>query len=141
AWWPGKVKAGAETSHVASFADWLGTAADLAETKAPANVDSISFAPTLLGQEGQAKHEFLYWEFHENGFKQAALYQGRWKGIRQGRPDAPVALYDQENDVAEEKNVAKEHPEIVEKIGAYLKTARTDLADWEPRWQSAKKKK
>lgn len=141
AWWPGKVKAGAETSHVASFADWLGTAADLAETKAPANVDSISFAPTLLGQEGQAKHEFLYWEFHEGGFKQAALYQGRWKGIRQGRPDAPVALYDQEKDVAEEKNVAKEHPEIVEKIGAYLKTARTDLADWEPRWQSAKKKK
>jgi len=140
AWWPGKVKAGTDTRHVASFADWLGTAADLAEAKAPANVDSISFKPTLLGQGTQEKHEFLYWEFHEGGFKQAALYQGRWKGIRQGGPEAPVMLYDQQNDVAEKTNVAKEHPEIAEKISDYLKTARTDLPDWEPRWKAEGKK-
>ena len=141
AWWPGKVKADTETGHVASFADWLGTAADLAGAKAPEEIDSISFKPTLLGQEGQGKHEFLYWEFHEGGFKHAALYQGRWKGIRQGGPEAPVLLYDQQNDVAEKTNVAKEHPEIAEKIGTYLKTARSELPEWEPRWKADGKKK
>ncbi|MEN3942135.1 arylsulfatase [Prosthecobacter sp. SYSU 5D2] len=141
AWWPGKVKAGTDSRHVAYFADWLGTAADLAGAKAPEKIDSISFKPTLLGSGTQEQHEFLYWEFHEGGFKQAALYKGRWKGIRQGGPNAPVALYDQQNDVAEETNVAKEHPEIAEKIGEYLKTARTELPEWEPKWKAEGKKK
>lgn len=141
AWWPGTVKAGAETDHVGSFADWLGTAADLTGAKAPAALDSVSFAPTLLSKPGQGQHEFLYWEFHEGGFKQAALYQGRWKGIRQGGPDAPVALYDQQNDIAETTNVAAEHPEIAEKIRSYLKTARSESPDWEPRWKAEARKK
>lgn len=140
AWWPGKVKAGVQTEHVASFADWLCTAAELAGAPAPAKLDSISFTPTLLGQEAQGKHEFLYWEFHEGGFKQAALYQGRWKGIRKGGPDTPVALYDQKNDVAENTDVAKEQPEIAEKIGEYLKTARSDSPEWEPQWKVEGKK-
>jgi arylsulfatase A-like enzyme len=138
AWWPGKVQSGVESAHVGSFADWLGTAADLAGAEAPKNIDSISFAPTLLGGR-QKEHEFLYWEFHEGGFKQAALYQGRWKGIRMGGPDAPVQLFDQDNGVEELTNVADKHPDIAAKIGAYLKTARTPLPEWEPKWQAAKK--
>jgi hypothetical protein len=43
-----------------------------------------------------------------------------------GGPDAPVQLFDQDqNDVAEENNVADKHPDIAAKIGDYLKTART----------------
>ncbi|HEY1081087.1 MAG TPA: arylsulfatase [Prosthecobacter sp.] len=141
AWWPGQVKAGTVSDHVGSFADWLGTAADLAGARFPQGLESISFKRSLLGQEGQARHEFLYWEFHEGGFKQAALYDGRWKGIRQGGPDAPVKLYDQQNDIAEQTDVAKEHPEIAQKIGDYLKTARTPLPEWEPRWKAEGKKK
>lgn len=135
AWWPGTVKAGAESAHVASFADWLGTAAELAGAKAPENVDSISFVPTLQGRTGEQKrHEFLYWEFHEGGFQQAALYRGRWKGIRSGGPDTPVRLFDLRSDVAEKTDVAPQHPDIAETIGAYLKTARTPLPPWEPKW-------
>ncbi|MCL4194063.1 MAG: sulfatase-like hydrolase/transferase, partial [Thermoguttaceae bacterium] len=140
AWWPGKVAAGAESAHVGYFGDWMATAADLAGAPMPAERDSLSLAPTLAGQtDSQKRHEFLYWEFHEGGFKQAALYQGRWKGIRSGSPDAPVVLHDLQNDIAEQANVAAEHPEIAEKIGAYLQTARTELPEWEPRWQSQKK--
>ena len=88
AWWPGKARAGTETDHVAYFGDWMATAAELAGAKAPDGCDSISFVPTLLGKSAaQPQHEFLYWEFHEGGFKQAALYQGRWKGIRSGSPE------------------------------------------------------
>lgn len=141
AWWPGTVRAGADSRYAGSFADWLATAADLAGAKVPENLDSISMKPTLSGQGHQEQHEFLYWEFHEGGFKQAALYKGRWKGIRQGGPDAPVALYDQDNDVEEKNNVAAEHPEIAKAIGDYLKNARTPLPEWEPRWKAEGKGK
>ena len=52
-----------------------------------------------------------------------------------------VQLFDQENDVAEETDVADKHPEIAAKIGEYLKTARDPLPEWEPKWQAAKKGK
>ena len=136
AWWPGKVKASSESAHVGYFPDWLPTAAELAGAPAPPNTDGLSLVPTLLGKpDAQQQHPFLYWEFHEGGFKQAALYQGRWKGIRTGGPDTTVQLFDQQNDIAETNNVAGQHPEIAAKIGAYLSTARTPLPEWEPRWQ------
>jgi arylsulfatase A-like enzyme len=142
AWWPGKVKPGSESAHVGYFPDWLPTAAELAGAPAPEKTDGISLVPVLTGKaEAQPKHEFLYWEFHEGGFKQAALYQGRWKGIRTGGPDAPVQLFDQQNDIAEKTNVAAEHPQIAEKISAYLKTARIPLPEWEPVWKAAGKGK
>ena len=140
AWWPGKVKPGV-SDHPGYFPDWFATATELAGAKAPSNLDGLSLVPTLTGEGTQKEHEFLYWEFHEGGFKQAALYQGRWKGIRSGGPEAVVQLFDQENDVAEVTNVADKHPEIAAKIGAYLKTARSPSPDWEPQWQKAGKKK
>lgn len=138
AWWPGRVKAGSESGHVASFADWMGTAAELAGAKVPDPCDSISFVSALLDRGDQKRHEFLYWEFHEGGFRQAALYQGRWKGIRSGGPQAPVVLYDQQNDPAERTDVAARHPEIAKTIGRYLETARTPSPDWSPQWRAGK---
>jgi arylsulfatase A-like enzyme len=141
AWWPSRVKAGGESGHVGYFGDWMATAAELAGTAMPKGCDSLSIVPTLLASEReQPKHEFLYWEFHEGGFRQAALYQGRWKGIRQGGPDAPVVLYDLERDVAEKTNVAGNHPDVAKKIGDYLKAARSESRDWEPKWQAKKSK-
>ena len=142
AWWPGKVRGGTETDHVAYFGDWMAMAAELAGTKAPAGCDSISFVATLLDKSAQQpKHEFLYWEFHEGGFKQAALYQGRWKGIRSGDLDTPVALFDLQTDIAEKANVAADHPGIAAKIEEYLRHARSVSPDWEPKWQVAGKAK
>ncbi len=129
--WPGKIAEGSTSDHVAYFGDWMATAAELAGAKVPGHCDSISLVPTLLGRAvNQASHEFLYWEFHEGGFRQAALYRGRWKGIRQGRPGARLVLYDLDNDNGEKTDVASLHPEIAARIDAYLKTARTDSPDW-----------
>lgn len=136
AWWPGRVAAGTVSPHVGYFGDWMATAAELAGAPTPANVDSLSFVPALLGQAAaQRQHEFLYWEFHEGGFRQAALYQGRWKGLRSGGPDAPLVLYDLQHDIAEKTDVAAQQPAIAQTISAYLPTARTELAEWEPRWR------
>jgi arylsulfatase A-like enzyme len=135
--WKGRVKAGRTSEHVGSFADWFATAAQLAEAKADIPEDSVSFAPELL-EKPQPKHAFLYWEFHEHAFTQAALYQGRWKGIRSGAPDAPVAVFDQQADPAEKNNVAGQQPEIAAKLSEYLKTARSAAPDWPAVWKKAK---
>ncbi|MFM9167847.1 MAG: arylsulfatase [Verrucomicrobiota bacterium] len=137
AWWPGRVRPGTETGHVSYAGDFFATAAEAAGLPAPAGLDSISFVPTLLGKDGQKKHEFLYWEFHERGFQQAALLDGRWKGIRTGGPDRTIRLHDLSVDVAEQKDLAAEHPEVARRIGDHLKTARTDAEDWKPAWQAA----
>jgi len=124
--WPGRVKAGTETDQVGAFWDFLPTAAELAGAKAPTGLDGVSLVPTLLGTGKQAQHEFLYWEFHERGFQQA-VRMGDWKAIRQ-KPGAPLELYDLKNDVGETHDVAADHADVVAKIEAYLKGARTESA-------------
>ena len=141
AWWPGRIKAGRETGHVAYAGDFFATASQLAGRSAPAGLDSVSFVPSLTEQGDQTAHEFLYWEFHEGGFRQAALLDGRWKGIRSGGPTRTVRLHDLKNDVAEQKDVAAEHPEVAQRLGEYLSTARTESADWQPVWQAGPGKK
>lgn len=141
AWWPGRIKPGRESGHVAYAGDFFATAAQLAGRPAPVGLDSLSFLPALTGQGDQLAHEFLYWEFHEGGFRQAALLEGRWKGIRSGGPDRAIRLHDLKLDVAEQKDVAAEHPEAAKRLGEYLSTARTDSADWLPVWQAGPGKK
>ena len=131
AWWPGKIAAGSTSGHVAYFGDWMATACELSGAPLPAQRDSISFVPALLGQpDKQQQHRFLYWEFHEGGFQQAALYEGRWKGILNHRTAAPLVLYDLQNDTGEATDVAADHPEITAKLRDYLRTARSSSPDW-----------
>jgi len=131
--WPGKIKAGTATNHISAFWDFLPTCCDLADIKIPEGIDGISILPTLLGQSSkQKKHEFLYWEFHEQG-KRQALRMGDWKGIRQNvakKPNGPIELYYLKNDIAEKNNVAAQHPQIVAKIVGLMKSARTPSEHW-----------
>jgi len=84
--------------------------------------------PALLGLKQTNQHEFLYWEFHENGFSQAAR-TGDWKGVKPG-PDKPLELYNLKEDPGEKNNIAGQHQDIIAKIEQYLKTARTESKDW-----------
>jgi arylsulfatase A-like enzyme len=134
AWWPGTVAAGETSSHAAYLGDWFATAAELAGIAAPTGLDSASFVPTLRGRpDEQQQTEFLYWEFHEQGFSQAVLHAGRWKAIREKRFAAPLALFDLQSDPGETTDVAGRHPDIVARIEAYLAVAREESADWVPR--------
>jgi arylsulfatase A-like enzyme len=126
--WPGTIKPGRVSELVCGFQDFLPTAAAIAGTKPPQNIDGISILPTLLGQQQTNQHPFLYWEFHERGFQQA-VRTGVWKAVRP-QADKPLELYNLKTDLAEKEDVAGAHPEVVSKIEAYLKTARTDSAQW-----------
>ena len=126
--WPGKIPAGKVSDQVWAFWDFLPTAAEIAKEKPPENIDGISMLPTLLGQKQTNRHEFLYWEFHEKGTKQA-VRMGDWKAVRLG-PKQPLELYNLETDRAETDNVAADHPEIVAKIEHFLLTARSESDRW-----------
>ncbi len=131
--WPGKIKEDSESDHVSAFWDVLPTCCELAGVESPEGIDGISFVPTLLGQNNrQKKHEYLYWEFHEQGKKQAVRF-GDFKGVRLNvarDPDGPIELYNLKNDIREKDNIAEQHPDIVAKISEYMKTAWTRSEDW-----------
>jgi hypothetical protein len=54
---------------------------------------------------------------------------GRWKALRL-KKDAPLELYDLETDPEETRDVAAAHADVIARVEAYLKTARTESARW-----------
>ena len=114
----------------------MATAAQLAGEKTPKHTDSISFVPTLLGQtKKQKQHDYLYWEFHEKGVKQAVRV-GDWKGVRLGI-NKPLELYDLKTDIGETNNVAAQHPDLVKRLVKTITDARTETKHWPLREEGA----
>lgn len=125
--WPHKIKAGSTSDHLSAFWDVFPTFSELVQEEAPKNIDGISFLPELLGKSNQKEHDYLYWEFHERGGRQA-IRKGNWKAVKYNvlnDPNAPIELYDLSTDIGETRNVAHLHPEMVKEMEALLQTART----------------
>ena len=122
--WPGRVKPGTTSDFVGYFPDVAPTLLELvgASDAVPPGLDGISFAPSLLGKpEEQKPHEFLYWEFASYGGQQA-VRMGPWKAVRQNLRAGKTAieLYNLDQDPKEERDVAADHPEIVDKARSIL---------------------
>jgi arylsulfatase A-like enzyme len=114
--WKKHVTAATTNDFPGAFWDVLPTFAELTNTKA-SPVDGISFMPTLLGKQQLAQHEYLYWEFYENGFKQA-IRNNTWKAIRfyKGNNPERTELYDLSEDIAEQNNLALKFPGVVKEM-------------------------
>ena len=117
AFWPGKIKPGTTSNHISAFWDFLPTVCEIAEINVPEYTDGISYLPELLSKQ-QKLHDYLYWEFHEGGGKQA-VRMGNWKAVRLNmgnNPDAPLELYNLAKDEHEQNDVASSNPEIVQQM-------------------------
>jgi arylsulfatase A-like enzyme len=125
--WTGTIPAGRVTDHPAAHWDMFPTFTDVAGVSAPRGLDGVSILRTLRGQP-QPPPAFLYWEFHERGFQQA-VRMGSWKAVRPAK-DVPLELYDLSRDRAETRDVAAANPQVIARIEAYLKTARTESPNW-----------
>ncbi len=127
--WPGVVEAGSTSDFKGAFWDIYPTFSEIAgsEVEQEEEVDGISFLPTLTGKEKQEQHEYLYWEFHEYGGKQALL-KGDWKVIRldvNENPNAPVALFNIALDPAEQTNLAEKYPQKALELSQLMDSVRT----------------
>ena len=125
--WPGVIRAGAKNDYIGAFWDLLPTFAELAGAKTPGGLDGLSFTAALTGKGVQKKHDFLYWEFHEQGGRQA-IRQGNWKAIRYkaaGNQEGAVELYDLAKDPYETTNLTPQNPEKARKMGALMNSSRT----------------
>jgi len=124
--WPWKIEPGTKTDLISVFYDVLPTICDLVGIEPEGNIDGISFLPTLMGEENQQKHEFIYWEFPASGGQQA-VRMGKWKGIRKNifKDSLRVQLYNLEKDIQELNDISAQNPEIVKKIESIFKKEHT----------------
>ena len=127
--WPGMVPAGRVSDEPWAFWDFLPTAAELAGAKIPdgCKPDGHSLVPFLKGGVAPQR-DYFYWELHEGPSSQAVRF-GEWKAVKTG-PDKAIELYDLKTDTAEQKNVASQHPGLVDKAAALLSAAHVEIPEW-----------
>lgn len=109
--------------------DAMPTICEIVGIKPPHNINGISFLPTLLGHASQQKtHPYLYWEFPAPAYGgQQAVRMGKWKGIRSGitKGDLNIQLFNLDEDIREQHDVASQHPDIVERMMQIMKAEHT----------------
>ena len=138
AWWPDTIKPGTTNKNQWYLGDLMATAAELAETNVPKDIDSDSFLQTLKGNPPEkewTRESLLYWEFYERGSAQAVRF-GKWKAIRSPMFTGPIQLYDLSWDHAEKNNYAERRPKLVEHARNLLNKAHEE----DPNWPSPKKR-
>jgi arylsulfatase A len=143
--WPGITPAGTRCADVIGQLDFFATCAELLGATLPENAaeDSASFLPLLRGDPPPApRREGLV---HHSAEGEFAIRQGNWKVILcpgsggwspptrspspwtqpkvddfEGLP--PFQLYDLAKDPAEKNNLAAAHPEVVQRLGALMRS-------------------
>ena len=129
---PGVIPKGLETGHISAFWDIFPTFSELAGAAADVETDGISLVPVFMGQaDKQSKHEYLYWEFHELGARQAVRME-QWKGVRYNLADGnrDIELYNLDNDPGETTNIASEYPDVVARISEIMRSARVASSEF-----------
>lgn len=127
AWWPGKIEPAQTSDHPSAIWDLSSTFRELAGAAVQSDTDGHSLVPTLLGKGQQKKHDYLYWEFFEQGGKRAIL-KGNWKLIyyNTNKDENPRAeLFNIAKDLGEKNDLSKEHSGKVAELTTLMGEVRT----------------
>ncbi|MEI8290477.1 MAG: sulfatase-like hydrolase/transferase [Verrucomicrobiota bacterium] len=118
--WPRHVPAGrVDQQSVISGADWLPTLCALTGIKINLNeFDGEDASAAWLGKGPHLRTKPLFWKTSAPG-SDSFIREGQWK-LRHPtrRNDGELELYDLADDPGESKNVAKQHPDIVQKLSS-----------------------
>ena len=139
--WPRRIPAGTRSDEIICLTDLLATCAGITGTslREDAGEDSYDILPALLGEPLSAPiREATVYQAGDGSY---AIRQGRWKledtpssggYYRVSREEArardlpEVQLYDLSADIAEQRNVQAEHPEVVDRLMALLEKVKRE---------------
>lgn len=135
-WWPGTIAGSQATSALGSTMDLMRTFAGLAEAELPDDrpLDSYDLEPVLRGESHGTRDRLFYYRAYEL----MAVRLGPWKlhyqeqGSYGTEPrkltkcETPK-LYHLEHDPSERYNIAKQHPDVIERIQLAVEAHRSDL--------------
>jgi arylsulfatase A-like enzyme len=115
--WPGVVKPGSRSDVMICLNDFFATCADITGTKIQDNTaeDSVSFLSALKGSGAPMRDTLVSRDF--GGY--LAIRQGNWK-LSFSRNKNAYKLFNLADDIGEEKNLFKTHPEKVEQLTATI---------------------
>jgi arylsulfatase A len=146
--WPGKIPAGKVCRELTATIDVLPTFAKLAGGEAPQDriIDGRDIWPLMSGQEGAKTPHDRFYYYWNTGLE--AVRSGPWKlhvphnyrtlagePGKDGQPGpykqahTDLALYNLLEDRGEQKNVAADHPDVVQRLTALIEEGRADLGD------------
>jgi arylsulfatase A len=116
AWCPGKIPSGKISNEIAITMDLLPTFLELAEipistVDSQNALDGVSILPVLLDNDSLPGRK-VFWRF---GGK-VAVREGSWKMIYDKNSLSYPELYNLTIDIGEQNDVAKEHPEIINRL-------------------------
>lgn len=121
--WPGKIPEGEVRSQMATGCDWFPTLAELSGAKLPKGhkLDGKSLVEVISDDATPSPHKSFYWQLG----KQSVVREGNWKLLHspndnnrpEGRePSGKVFLANLTEDPGESKNLAKKHPDVVNRL-------------------------
>mgnify|MGYP000225398850 CR=1 FL=1 len=118
---PGRIPAGQVRDQFAANVDWVPTIASLCGITLPnVLIDGKDITPLLESPVARSPHDVFHWQLDD----QWAVREGDWKLVVNGRDsdrlplkgDDKTFLSNMAADVTERKNIAKNHPDIVDRL-------------------------
>ena len=127
--WPGKLEADRVYRKPVSSLDVFPTFCAAAGIRLPPGLklDGVNLLPYLAGKNESPPHEALFWS---NGPNKATRL-GKWKLVKAG---SHSWLFDLDKDIGETVNLAKEKPEILDKLEKALRQWQGGMKP--PAWPS-----
>lgn len=146
---PGRIPAGATCDEIASTMDMLPTLAKLAGARVPTDrvVDGHDVSDLMHGREGATSPTKAFYYYQHTHLQ--AVRSGKWK-LHLSRPANPSwtpnwaghikkedvfdvtkpMLFDLDNDIAEQQDVARDHAHVVLRLLGLAEQARSDIGDY-----------
>lgn len=141
--WPGRIPQGEARDQLATGCDWFPTVAELCQVELPdRKLDGKSLTKVIQSADAPTPHASFYWRLGAGANAQWAVREGDWKLLGNPRDTSDKALLTAADklylcnlaeDPTEMRNLAVDHPELVERLKQLQQEFENDLTAESPK--------